>query len=98
MKIQLPTSIKVLKKQLKISADLRRKNAQVNDMRKFVKALNSKLESVSKRRIQFVKRDAAYSIYFNEAAITQDPWIMTPGMSQESFNQIKLQILKELGY
>jgi hypothetical protein len=100
MKIQLPkcpTSIKVLKKQFQASADLRCKNAQLTDMQKFVKGFNSSLSRVSNTKIQMVKYGNKYSISFVGSPYTE-PWIFVPGISQESINQIKLEILKELGY
>ena len=98
MKIKLPSSLKVLSKQLKVYVDLRSKNAQLKDVMKFVGDLDKKLQNVSNRRIQILKQQATYSIYFNDTAITSNPWIFVPGQPQEEVNRMKLEILRELGY
>jgi hypothetical protein len=98
MKIQLPTSLKVLCKQFKANYDLERKSAQVEDMLDFVKNINAKLKGVASYRIQMVYIEGVYSIYFTNIGMTKDPWVFFPGQTKEYVNQMKLEILRELGY
>jgi adenosyl cobinamide kinase/adenosyl cobinamide phosphate guanylyltransferase len=97
MKIQLPTSLKVLRKQYAISAELRRKNSQLKDMEKFVDDLNKLLRVTTNDKIIFVRNEVGRSIYLQNRP-SFEPLLFVPGMSQELVNQIKLEILRELGY